>query len=93
MEARARTLLERLAGDADLAEVFFQDPDHFLESSDVGPADREALRHLDPDALARFRGAAEVPPRAAEAASAGAWATGLIALWVCLLGVIVWVLL
>ncbi len=62
-----RDLLDRLASDEAFADVYFADPNAWLETTDLPAEEREALRNLDRDAVGYLATARDVePPRAEE---------------------------
>jgi hypothetical protein len=94
MEPAVRSLLSRVAHDPAFADRYFADPAAQLAGLDLDPATREALLHLDREAVRWMdRVDDDEPPSAAEhpqSANTARWLTPLLGLWLCAAYVFFW---
>lgn len=94
MDPTVQTLLQRLATDAAFANAFFADRDRHLDQLPLEEGTREALRHLDRDALMWREVAVELEPQVERehlAEHRGPWITAALGLWLCAAYVFFWV--
>lgn len=94
MTPEVRSLFERLGRDREFADRFFADPSPVIADMKIDPADAEALRHLDRDAIAYLQAAAEVEPELApehaESRPGNRYVTALVALVGAVVFVALW---
>lgn len=94
MEPAVQTLIDRINADPAFARDFFADPDAHLLHLPISPDTRDALRHLDADAVRWMAVAGDQEPAAEQEyptqAPVARWVTVALGFWLCMAYVVVW---
>lgn len=94
MDLRVQTLLTRLARERAFADRYFADPDPVLAELGIPEVERQALRALDPSAVAWLDVAGQIEPAVAvehpSNHAGNRHFTVMLALWGCAIYVLVW---